>query len=255
MKSGIKKTTTLIISTAATLFTLVTSFTATIAWFASMNNVTATGMTITVKMEDSDIQSLTVHKCILSASTSSVLKFEETPSVTVSGHGVVEAASGIEMNDYSTLNQTQPVLLLFTFQDGIIDNAINLTASTESDSFVTAATNSNIGAFPFSSASNFKCVTYSSQSFPFDNVLTNSLSSPISFVALTKDGNGNVTSTSFNNNLNIYTGASNTTITYLAVILDYYADAIDYIVKNTNYEVFSTHNNCIDFFCDWMLSL
>lgn len=255
MKSGKKKSTTIVLATAVTIFTLATSFTATMAWFTANNNVTANGMTVKVKIEETDVNSMTVHRCNLAASTNTLLKFYETPSVVVSGHGSVQTASGIEMNDYSTLNQTQPVLLLFTFSDGILNKDVNVTATSDNNDFVSEATSSNIGAFPFSSAVTFRCASYSSQSFPFDNVQTNSLSALQSFVSFTKDGSGNITSYSFNNSLSIYSGSGNTEITYLAVILDYYPDAIDYIVKNTNYEVFSNHDNCIDFFCDWMLEL
>lgn len=250
-----KKNLKIIGATSMCLFTLTGLFTSTIAWFAFNAAPAATGMVVQVKIGDTDVNSMTVHRCDLSNSTSSVLKFYETPSVTVSGHGSVQTASGIEMNDYSTLNQTQPVLLLFTFNGGIVESDINVTATAGTDHFVSVATASNIGEFPFSSAVSFKSASYTSQSFPFDNVLTSDLSASQSFVSLTKDEDGNIVSSSFDSEIDVFTGSGNSEITYMAIILDYYPDAIDYIVKNTEYEVFHDHDNCIDFFCDWVLAL
>lgn len=242
-------------ATTVCIFTLASVFTSTIAWFAAERSVHMTGMSFTVTTGETDLNSMTVHKCNLSASTSSVLVFNSTPSVTATGHGSVATASGIEMENYSTLNQTQPVLLLLTFNSGITQNDIDMTATSNTGSFVSSATAQNIGAFPFSSAVRFKVATYSVNSFPFNNVQVSDYSSDKSFVTLTKNGEGQVTSTSFNSNITFYDGNSNTPVTYLAIILNYYPDAIDYIISQTNFEVFQNHNNCINFFCDWIMEL
>lgn len=241
-------------ATSVCIFSLVSLFTTTIAWFSSNTTANVSGMSITVDLGETDVSAMTVHRCDLSNSTDTVLKFYETPSVTVSGHGSVEAHSGIEMSDYSTLSQTQPVLLLFYFNNGLLESDIEITATSSTGSFVSSATAENIGAFPFSSAVTFKCASYSSNSFPFNNVQTSNLSSPSSFVSFTKT-DGRITGSSFTSSLTIFDGVNNTSITYLAIVLDYYAEAIDYIIANTSFEIFNDHNNCIDFVCDWALSL
>ena len=241
-----------------TIFSLASIFTGTIAWFAVNREVETTGMSVKVSLIQTDVNCLTVHKCDLSASTSSVLQFNPEPSVVATGQGSVTTASGIKMENYSTLNQTQPVLLLLTFNEGKVESDIDMTATSDTNSFVTAATAQNIGAFPFSSAVKFKTCAYSDsyQSFPFANVQTASYSNDISFVTFTKDNEGAITSYTYNRNLTIYDGgSSNTSIKYLAIILDYFPDAIDYIINHTSYDVFNGHNNCIDFFCDWLMEL
>lgn len=243
------------VATATCVFTLATTFTATIAWFASNQAASVTGMSIRVSLDMSNINGVTVHRCRLSESTSAHLKFESEPSVRISGSGSVQEISGIQMDDYSILNQTQPVLLLFTFKDGIEASSINMTASADSNTFVSAATAQNVSSFPFSSAVRFKCASYTSATFPFDNVSTSDLSNTSSFVTVTLDNQGQVTNTTFTQQLNLFTGSGNTEVTYLAVVLDYYPDAIDYIVNNTSYDIFQGNNNCINFICDWSLAL
>ena len=243
------------VATATCVFTLATTFTATIAWFASNGNVAATGMSITVRLDSTSVNGVTVHRCKLSESTSTHLKFESEPSVRISGSGSVQEISGIEMDDYSILNQTQPVLLLFTFNDGIEADSINMTASADSATFISAATALNVSSFPFSSAVRFKCASYTSATFPFDNVATADLSNTASFASVTLDNQGQVTDTSFTQQLNLFSGSGDAEVTYLAVILDYYPDAIDYIVNNTSYDIFQGNNNCINFICDWSLAL
>ena len=241
-----------------TIFSLASIFTGTIAWFTVNRNVDVGGMSVSVKIPEGAIDSLTVHKCDLSASTSSVLQFDSKPSVVATGSGSVTTASGIQMENYSTLNQTQPVLLLLTFNDGKVEGDIEMTATSDTNSFVSAATAQNISAFPFSSAVTFRACAYSDtyQSFPFTNVQTTNYGNKLSFVTFTKDNKGNITGYSYNRNLTIYDGGeSATSIKYLAIILDYFPDAIDYIIKNTTYEVFNNHNNCIDFVCDWLMEL
>ena len=250
-KRGIKLLTAVVIC----VFTLITTLTSTLAWFSFNKKSEINGMSIRVAMNLSDVNGVTVHRCKLSESTSTLLKFESEPSVRISGSGSVQEISGIDMENYSILNQTQPVLLLFTFKDGIEASSINITATSDSNAFVTAATAQNVASFPFSSAVRFKCGAYTSVSFPFDNVSSSDLGNNTSFVSLTLDNEGNVTGSSFTQQLNLYTGSGNTEVTYLAVILDYYPAAIDYIVGNTNYDVFQGNNNSINFTCDWSLTL
>ena len=244
-------------ATILCVFSLATAFSGTMAWFASNQSVTATGMTIRVTMEDTDLNTLTVHRCDLSNSTSTLLKFESTPSIVLDGHGINEGEiSGLVMDNYTTLNQTQPVLLLFTFSDGLYEDDINLTATTPNADFTSSVTTQNVATFPFSSAVTFKCLTFSSNSFPFDNVQlvdgnSDPLYTPVSFVTI-----GNSTYT-YQSTITLLEGTSHTSITYLAVIVDYYSAAIEYIRDHSpDYlAAVQTNNNVVNYTCDWMLEM
>ena len=259
-----KKTNLKIIgATAVGLFSLTTLFTGTLAWFNVNQTVSATGMNISVKLIETELASLTVHRCDLSNSTSTLLKFNSTPSVVVGGHGNIIEASGVQMDNYSTLNQTQPVLLLFTFSEGTYEDDLTVSATTPNASFVSSLTTENVSHFPFSSAVKFKSLTYSTNNFPFNNVnLVDANENPVytssSFVELSRSGD-NVTVDKYNSSLVLFDGSNHnhTAITHLAIILDYYAEAIEYISGHTpNYApVVLTNNNVIDYFCDWSLEM
>ena len=114
-KKMLKTTKRIVIATMMGLFSLFSVFTATLAWFASNLSTPVSGMEVRVKMIDTGFNTMTIHRCNLSASTSTVLQFYETPSFTISNTGAIETTAGLDMDNYSDLNQTQPVLLLFTF--------------------------------------------------------------------------------------------------------------------------------------------
>ena len=135
-KRGIK----LITAVAICVFTLLATLTSSLAWFSFNKKSEINGMSIRVAMNMTDVNGVTVHRCKLSESTSTLLKIESEPSVRLSGSGSVQEISGIEMDNYSILNQSQPVLLLFTFKDGIEAGSINITATSDNNAFVSAAT-------------------------------------------------------------------------------------------------------------------
>ena len=251
-----KRRLTIVTASGICAFTLVTTFTSTLAWFAFNKTSQVSGMSIQVKLINSDVNSVTVHRCKLAESTKDLLKFDSVPSVSISGHGVIETeVSGIEMANYSILNQTQPVLLLFTFEDGMIDSDIDITATSDNNTYYDHATVENIGNFPFSSAVKFFSKSYTTQSFPFDNIPVNSLGSEQKFITTGEDQGGDPIITGFTQSLHLYTGNTNNNITYLALILDYCADAVDCIVRKTSVEAFSSHSNYVSFVCDWALAL
>ena len=246
-----RATKNIIAATAMGLFSLFTVFTATIAWFMSNLNTPISGMEVRVKMIDVDFNTMTVHRCDLSSSTSTVLSFYEEPSFTVSNTGAIETTAGIDMDNYSDLNHTQPVLLLFTLDDDIYEDDIVISAVSDNENFVYTITEDNIGNFPFSSAVRFKSAGYTGNSFPFNNVVINDLTTTSSFVNI---NNGSAT---YNYTIEPFHGTRHTVIKYVAIVLDYYSEAIQYIFsQNLGFETIAeNNNNAIDFYCDWTLEM
>ena len=247
-----KKTTQkIVIATVMCLFSLFAGFSATVAWFSMNINTDVTGMEVRVKVMDVAFSSLTVHRCDLSSSTSSVLKFFEEPSVRVSNTGDMTVSAGLDMDNYSELSQTQPVLLLFTLEDGTYEDEIVVSATSDQTSFVSVITEDNIARFPFSSVVKFKSASYGSGPFPYDNVLISDLSTTTSFVTI-NDG-----SAIYNRYREPFHGSRHIVIKYVAIVLDYYPEAIEFIKNNSDgYALIAIHNdNAIDFYCDWMLEI
>ena len=238
-------------ATVMCLFSLFSVFSATYAWFASNLNTPVSGMSVRVKVIETDFAQMTVHRCDLSASTSTVLHFYSEPSVTISGYGNVEQVAGLDIDNYSELNKTQPVLLLFTLNADTYEDDVTITATAENENFVSRITPENIGEFPFSSAVKFKSASYTGNSFPFNNVVVNDLSSPTSFVTI---GQGSAT---YNRYIQPFNGTAHTVINYIAIIIDYYPEAIQYIFSQSlGFEVYAADNdNAVDFYCDWTLEI
>lgn len=251
-KGALKKVRrSIIVATAMSIFSLFSVFTATIAWFMSNLTTPVSGMEIRVKTIDVAFSRMTVHRCNLSASTSAVLQFYEEPSVTISGYGSMEATAGLDMDNYSDLNQTQPVLLLFTLNDDTYEDDVVITATSDNENFVYQITAQNISEFPFSSAVKFKSASYSTANFPFNNVVISNLTTNTSFVNI---NNGAAT---YNYTIEPFHGTRHTVVKYVAIVLDYYADAIQYIFsQNLGFETLAVdNNNAIDFYCDWTLEI
>lgn len=241
----------IIVATVMCLFSLFSVFSATIAWFASNLSVQATGIQIQVKTIEGSFSSMTVHRCNLSDSTSSVLKFYETPSVTISNTGSMTAVAGIDMDNYSELNKTQPVLLLFTLNANTYEDDITISATADHQNFVNTITAQNISNFPFSSAVQFKSASYASNTFPFNNVVVSSLTTQTSFVTI------NNSSATYNYAITPFQGTNHTIVTHVAIVLDYYAEAIEYIFSNSvGFESLAEdNNNAVDFYCDWVMEI
>ena len=241
-------------ATATCIFTLASFFTTTLAWFSSNQMVNASGVSVRVSMINRAFSRFTVHSCDLSLSTSTVLHFHSEPVVALDNVGKMVETGNLRMDNYSTLHQTQPVLFLFEMESGTYEDDINIVAISDNASFTTLITAENVANFPFSSASSFKSASYISNAFPFNNVQLNDYDSRTSFVEI----NGQNTPT-FNQSIELFRGTSHTEIKYVAVILDYYADAIEYIKaldENSNYvTIAEANNNSISFFCDWYLKM
>lgn len=245
----------LIACTSMCIFTLAAAVVSAYAWFEYTAKGEANGTDFgVVNSNIPDVETMTIHKCNLSASTSAVLQFDSNPSIVMDGTGqIISTSNEIDMNNYSHLNQTEPVLLLLAFKSGIIEGKLTISALSSSNSFVSQATNANIESFPFSSAVRFQTATYNSSvtSFPFNNVQVSDLSSYVSFVTMT---NSNPVSVNFNNRLTLLDNNNNNEISYLAIVLDYYPAVIDYIILQTDINVFAAHENTITFVCDWVFN-
>ena len=249
IKKG-SKTGKIAVATMIAIFALANSFAATYAWFAMNTNVTAEGMNIRVNNEGQSLSMLTIHRCNSSASTNDNLVFFPEPAVTISASGISD--SYVAMDNYSDLNKSQPLLLLFGLNDGVKASQVKITAKSDNEEYVGTITEENISAFPFSTTVSFKSAAYTNENFPFDNVTTSALTQNSSFVTI-----ANHTFSSYSSNIDIFTGSGDSTIKYVAVIMDYYPDAREVLLtNNVGVDLIAVNNNnVISFICDWTLEI
>lgn len=249
-RKGSKKNLKIGVATLIAIFALANSFAATYAWFAMNTTASAEGMNIRVNNEGQLLSMLTIHRCNSSASTDTNLVFFSEPAVTISQTGISDAY--VAMDNYSDLNKSQPLLLLFGLNNGVTASQVNITAKSDNENYVGTITAENISAFPFSTAVSFKSASYTSDSFPFNNVAVSSLTQTSSFVTI-----ANHSFSSYTDEINLFTGSGNSTIKYVAVIMDYYPEAREVLLtNNVGVDILAANNNnVINFICDWTLEI
>jgi len=232
------------------IFSLASVFSATYAWFAMNESASASGMVLKVNDTGSSLALLSIHRCNLSASTDANLVFYSEPDVIVSSSGISNAS--VNMDNYSDLNRTQPILLLFGLNDGVNEADVTITAKSENEEYVSTITSENISAFPFSTSVCFKSASYTNADFPFDNVAVSSLVNSSSFVEIENNALSN-----YSSQIEIFSGSQNRTITYVAVVMDYYPEAREVLLtNNVGVDLLALeNNNVINFYCDWILEI
>ena len=253
-----KKNTKILAATGVTLFSLVAFFTATIAWFSLNKNVGAEGIFIVARDGNSYKAGLSIHKCLTNESTFNTLSFNYADAT----------ESQFRIDNYTRLNTTQPVLILFPM--GIVDEntgdftgapASNINLNVISDTGVGYAdvdtedptARNHYNRFPFSNVCSFRVVAWT------EDVPTNatSVTNPTRYyVDFTSIGESDsrcfvgqsqsfVTPESSNlvwnsSSLNLFNGsllpnASSTIIKYLGVVIDYYEPALSVIFRAGGY--------------------
>ena len=239
------------VATMIAIFALANSFVATYAWFAMNTSVTASGMNIRLNNEGQLLTMLTIHRCNSSASTDNNLVFFSEPAVTISQSGI--SNSYVAMDNYSDLNKAQPLLLLFGLNNGVEQSQVTITAKSDNENYVSTITEDNISSFPFSTTVSFKSASFTSDSFPFNNVSLSSFTQSSSFVTI-----ANHSFSSYSSQINIFEGGnSSTVIKYVAVIMDYYPEAREVLLtNNVGVDLLAANNNnVISFYCDWTLEI
>ena len=202
---------------------------------------------------------MTIHRCLLNESSESKYVFNPTPEFDSSAQSDTSSNPLIfEILDYSDLNTTQPVLLLFHLNANTKAQQVCLRARTPITSYVEEVTEENVEAFPFSHGVKFQNFTCSTADFPFNNVPTSGtggLSSFVSFVTLDSTGTSR---TGYTSNLTIFQGTGSSVMTYLGVVMDYYEAAVLYLKSiqiGTDGNDIMQENGRIGFYCDWIMEI
>ena len=268
-----KKTKKIAAATAMSIFSLITVFTATFAWFAMNKKVGGSGLSIIAKEDGTGLSALKAYKCVLDKSRFNDLLFDGKSQYTSSGSSQSYSYQiQIEMLDYSTLSNMSPVLFLFDFS---VQENSTLTFPTQAKDILlsgstatTAVASEPATSLPLSNFISFKSGIISpSQVGTGSNmiVITDSegiaeikpssiLTQTTGFASYNSSGTTHDEKYPFTKNINVYEGASNDTtqVHYLAVVMDYNQDVIshwkdDYLGNFTG--------NRISFTCDFSLKI
>ena len=249
-------------ATAMTLFSLVASFTAVIAWFAKQNNqVTAGSMVIKADNNTTSFVSVEVHKSIPDQCTESTLVFNSTAAYTMT-EGSIPSESLI-IDDFGELNKSQPVLLLFNLKANTVDQDVTITAKVnQGSSWLPQITANNKNSYPMSNAIYFRSASFNrpGTGFQFSTITTSSLTTQSQFAEFS--GNNFTTYHGPSDSITVYSGSASTVVTHVAVVLDYYLPAVQavkdfaslspIIVNPSNADY---NHNRLGFACDWSMTI
>ena len=241
-------------------FSLVAGVTAAFAWFANNKKTNGDGIHGDVQEPEGAFSALTLHRCITNESTDTELKFYPEDS----------GAEAINLDYYSELNTSQPVLLLFKLQPGGVQGSdVHLSVQTTLEdpqpySIVnndTPSAPNYYDSFSLTSAIQFRVLAFTSTDYdtsdpeaddPFEYTLDISGTTKQAFVEVS---NNQLIWSHKTNGVNdagfdLYNGTGTTPITYLALIMDYNSTAINFI-----YDHNTSNEHDIKFKCDFTFTI
>ena len=268
-KSGNKNLIKIVAMTSLSVFTLFTSFTAAIAWFATSIVDNDGADNFKVRPDSGLLKKITIHT--LSSQNDTNYVFNSTPkgTVTIGWEGNpnqtnLEGDTAIALGRYDPLDQSQPILLLFELNEVAPANSVEILAETETDGFIGRVTNADgnpLSSVIKSSRTTFLDSPISEGSTTF-NVAKGAMSGESHFVNITYDDDGFAQiadSDGFVSEQQFYTSTDTSNIKYVGVIIDYYEPAMTYLFAvNIGNELFDMDasdptKGVINFVCDWTM--
>ena len=142
IKKPDKKTTKIVAATGVAIFSLLSVFTATYAWFSMNKNVNSTGVQISLEPASGYFYKLSIHNAV--TVSDSQYRFDTNPWGTIQIENwrtrrliTSYSSDSCFMGSYDYLEKIHPVLFLFQLGD---DNVANYTATTEEPISIKATT-------------------------------------------------------------------------------------------------------------------
>ncbi len=250
-------------ATSMCIFSLFAVFAGSVAWFTSSQNADNTAGDIAVAQLSTNFSKMSYHAYVDTSDSSYRFTQTESASVsTASGNASLDSASSVEMEEYTLLDRSHPVLMLFQLSSEVTaseDSPITITFSTssaylgETDESGAATQTLTQSGNPLSSVVHFAVASYSTSDFTSSvDDSTNSyyvVPEPSEYVSfVTFSGN----TPSFSQSLTVCEITSGS-VQYICVVLDYFESSLDYI-----YSVFlgdTLLEDDIYFTCDWTVAV
>lgn len=320
MKSGIRnnKTLKLVGATSVTLFSLVSVFVASIAWFSMNKNVDNGGGDIEIKSKEGRLRNVYCHAYNPSGSSESNISFVGTPFASYSydwgkSSMVPDANNPANwyMGDFTSLDKEHPLLVIFEFDKDYTSSSVgdiyikgsttvggDALNTTYSDGVAVSTTGGGyLGArdsdggpfyalpqtqvrdethpesilikqktvdsktrdyYALSSVVSFRNRSFSGneyQTFSSGdslNFATSSLETDETFTTIKDDTDEYI----FNQNPYLYKSNGSGTVKYVALIIEYYSDAISYIYSTYLGDTgLDSYDSILFFACDWSLEV
>ena len=257
----------LLAATSVSIFSLLTVFTSTAAWFDSRRSLDNGGDNFEVQSLQGALKQLTIHELadedefIYDSQTKEVTGyvFNSTPASTVlidwnSGSAIYDHQAPA-LGKYSLLQKTNPLLLVFTLNDAFPANEICITAVT-SRTYTAAHYESMASGTgnPLSWVVKYSSLTKTAENLAASDftIMSSALSNEGHFADISDEGTFN----GFEQNETFFSSTSETNIRHVFVVLDYYANAMEYFyAANLGKAFLNDFENNVPFNIDWIMTI
>ena len=283
MKRKNNKSLKIIAATAVTLFSLVTVFVATIAWFAMNTDVTANGPSVNVKFLNQKFAKMTLHKYLGTETINNVdtYHFNKTASGTFTYDWATGETSfkktdpddpyASTMDRFSLLDPRHPMLALIEYSS-VLDTSkdkVSVIATTKHDFLCDVDSNGNFVEplddenNPLSSVIQFNVNPFESMTSntgTYESTASYKLPVPsnndyIHFANVSKNATtGALTYNGWSKSLSLANYSDGTSIKYIAIIMDYYDNAFEYIYNMYLGNEY-LEQPVVTFNCDWSMEI
>ena len=286
-----KKTLRIAAATSVTIFSLVAVFAASMAWFTtSMNDISGKGFSIKVGQLSGRLEYVEFHDYdSIDTSAAKLYKFEKDPFFTITydwatGAATSSGSSTFVMDNYSSLVQEHPLLVIFAFNTeytSIVEDDIYIRGVTKITDFLGKvengypkyplgpgnspayiSTKNGHDYYASSSIVNFRSKSLTTEEYDAlvaegnttIDIPDSSVSTYENFVKIDKNNPENVT---FKQKPTIFSSVPGEKVHYIATIVNYYPEAISMIYSTYLGDTIleDTYQGDLYFACDWSLEV
>ena len=285
----------LVAATSVTIFSLLAVFTGSLAWFQTIKQQRDDASTLKVKDVSGKFKQMTFHTLAENGKTVSTnesqcsFKFNKTPVGTISYNWSTKqfnptGTTSITLQPYETLDRYQPMLLLVELQEEYEDlQAGDLLISATADhvegkGFIGArdettneplydlsssdiyTVNNNVKYYWLSSVIRFFSKSFNNSTFTtfssaatYDFTLGN-MDNQAHFVNIDSSDE----TSSFTESIDIYSSPASSSVKYIAVIIDYFPDAVEFIYSTFLGDATlesAEYDYELNFLCDWNMEV
>ena len=291
MKTSKKSIIHIVAGTAMTIFILFSVFSASVAWFETIANRKGDLSPMPVKDTKGRFSKMTFHPLVSQhleyVEDNCTFSFNKTPLGTITYDWTTRTTSStgttnIVLNEYTTLDQYQPILLLIELNDEYVaasDGDIGVRAILDDSTTGFLGARKKVDAqsdeeepyynlddssiykeisstryFWLSSAVRFFARPFSVASFTttFGNSETYTYRLGDCHESYFFDIESNSETYDIYRSVDIYSSLANDTVKYIGVVVDYYRDAIEFIYSTfLGDSVLDSYMGELNFLCDW----
>ena len=275
-KAGIKSPLKILAATSVTIFSLLSVFTSTAAWFDSQRNLKNGANEMAVSSYH-DLESLAIYRPTLGGASATSYQFKSTPDaiVHINENMTTSINMGEDENPYSPLEPFRPLLFVATYRNAVntADGPVRVKAI-DADPYIVKIdgyddthdidpSNDPVKTYPLSSIVEFKAKYFSTvadfnTAFGIESegdgpsIARSSLTSwtKSQFIQVTQSyGTETVTPNDECQILRVTSGS----VKIIAFIMEYNVDSINFI--SSHYMGKEFMNEDIHFACDWTLEI